>query len=635
MRVTGLGVRAQWPVWTLCCALIIACGEPADPFQCVPLTQPLPALAADEPDRAIAEPEDDAAFWFGQYVLHTVELLIEPDDLAILNAAPADEVYVPGYVVFNGVTYGPVGVRYKGSIGSFVGCTSGPDGFWDISGPKTCPDLNFKVSFNRYDPELRFFGLKKLLFHAMRQDPSLMRERLGYWLFRQMGVPAPRANHIELALNGEYLGAYLNVEYLDGRFADVHFDDGDGHLYKETWPTRRVLGASGSGESSTIEAISEEALFDGLRTHEDDEGVSVDRLRRFALAMVQSDPDAKARATQLWMSIEHAMRFLVTDRFIGADDGPCHFYCFGGEVCENHNVYLYTEENADRVWFIPWDLDNAFITSSGEMTAADRFLKIVYDWNDDSAPCEAVSGAGSDALDQMPPSCDPLLNGLGCHFNDAYVAQANHGLSGPFSAEVIDGALEAWSAQISEAVKGGHETNSERLSVSEWEANVSDLKGRITRLREALLDSVSGAEPGVTPTASSGAWPELIINEVSPVGEVDDWVELFNPTEGEVDLGGWYITDDNPVHMRIFRPGRTISPGQYLVIHRGAPDHFGFGLGKNDGVALYGPDSVLVDSTSWTKDDLESGESWGRVAAGAEGFISFSVPTPGAVNGSN
>jgi hypothetical protein len=614
------------------CALM-ACGAPAESEMCAPLRQPLPPPLDDDADRVLPEPNDDVSFFFTQVVMHSVELIVAPEDMAILNAEPAAELYVPGSLVFNGITYGPVGVRYKGSFGAFVGCTSGDGGFWDISGPKACPDLNFKVSFNHYDPESRFFGLKKLLFHAMRQDTSLMRERLGYWLFRQMGVVAPRANHVALSLNGEPLGAYLNVEYLDGGFADAHFDDGDGHLYKETWPTHRVRDSGDSEQRWVSEALSEEALIAGLRTHEDDEGVSVDRLQRFAQAMVQEDPDAKARALQLWMSVENTMRFLVTDRFIGADDGPCHFYCADNTTCSNHNIYLYTEENADRVWLIPWDLDNAFVTASDEMTAADLFLKLVYDWDDDTAPCEPIRSS-ADALEQMPASCDGLLNGLGCHFKGAYIAAAQVGLEGPFSAARIDGALQAWSDQIIGAVEAGHASNSARPSVADWGAGMVDLRARISRLRDALVAVTSGAVPESVPSApvNDVAWPPLVINEVSPVGESADWVELLNPTEDVVDIGGWYVTDDDPLHLRVFRPGRRIAPGEFLVLHRGAPDHFGFGLGKSDSVMLYAPDSALVDSTSWTKDDLESGESWCRVSEGADTFISVTMPTPGEAN---
>ena len=45
-----------------------------------------------------------------------------------------------------------------------------------------------KLSFNKYDDDQRFYGMKKMNLHAMMNDNSLMRECLAYTLYRTMGV---------------------------------------------------------------------------------------------------------------------------------------------------------------------------------------------------------------------------------------------------------------------------------------------------------------------------------------------------------------------------------------------------------------------------------------------------------------
>ena len=70
----------------------------------------------------------------------------------------------------------------------------------------------------------------------MNNDASQMHERAGYWLFRQMGIPAPRAVHAKLTINGIYTGLYSLVEQIDSRFIKENFDDNEGNLYKEIWP---------------------------------------------------------------------------------------------------------------------------------------------------------------------------------------------------------------------------------------------------------------------------------------------------------------------------------------------------------------------------------------------------------------
>jgi hypothetical protein len=59
-----------------------------------------------------------------------------------------------------------------------------------------------KVSFDWQNPDGRFYGLRKLQFHAMNRDPSMLKERLGYSIFRDFGVAAPRAAHARLLING-------------------------------------------------------------------------------------------------------------------------------------------------------------------------------------------------------------------------------------------------------------------------------------------------------------------------------------------------------------------------------------------------------------------------------------------------
>src|SRR4029077_17221090 len=106
----------------------------------------------------------------------------------------------------------------------------------DPPAPKT-GKCSIKIDFNRVDSKLRFHGLKKLNLHSMGRDMSMMRERLGYGLFREFGIAAPRAMHARVLFNGELEGLFIAVEQLDGRFTHSRFSDGaDANLYKEVWP---------------------------------------------------------------------------------------------------------------------------------------------------------------------------------------------------------------------------------------------------------------------------------------------------------------------------------------------------------------------------------------------------------------
>ena len=150
-------------------------------------------------------------------------------------------------------------VRHKGSIGSYSGCVDGPDPLVP-SGAKTCTKISMKLKINWDDSSTEFFGQRKLVFNSQNRDPSMMHERLGYWLFREMGVTAPRSTHARVMLNGEYLGIFALTEQVDGRFTRANFDDGTGNLYKEAWPFW-----------SDFTVSPESALIAGLRTNEQDD----------------------------------------------------------------------------------------------------------------------------------------------------------------------------------------------------------------------------------------------------------------------------------------------------------------------------------------------------------------------------
>ena len=84
---------------------------------------------------------------FDQKELRTYNLILPNSSLAEIDSDPVAEKYVEGMLVFEKDTISPVGIRYKGSIGAFVGCTSGPD-FSNPSGYKTCTKLSMKVKIN-------------------------------------------------------------------------------------------------------------------------------------------------------------------------------------------------------------------------------------------------------------------------------------------------------------------------------------------------------------------------------------------------------------------------------------------------------------------------------------------------------
>jgi hypothetical protein len=394
----------------------------------------------------ITEPTDEAAYLFDQTKIRTYNIIVAPADLAMIDAKPSAEQWIPAQLEFEGATYGPFKMRYKGSAGSFKApCTTG--GFGDPKSGK----CSIKLGFDEVDDALRFYGLKKLNFHALVQDTSFLRDRLGYSLFRDSNVVAPRAMHAKLLINGELEGLFIAVEQIDGRFTRARFGEGgEGNVYKETWVSMRT----------------QKEFVASLETNSDAPVVT-------GILDFQSAVQTSAEATAAFIDRDYMMRYVAVDRVIVNDDGAFHFYCDVNSpnyLGTSHNFYWYQAADAPRFWLIPWDLDLSF-----DLTP---WTRVEPEWTT-QASCTCVKPAMYDP--QTPASCDPMVQ----HFlswHDDYDREVDNFIRGPFSDAQVQAKLNAWIAQIRPLVS---ETAGVRHapSVSEWNSAVDQLRMKIASAR--------------------------------------------------------------------------------------------------------------------------------------------------------
>ena len=176
--------------------------------------QPFPPQAAADPPEAVPAAGDMSERVLGYDLIPQFDLEISADNVASLRAAPA--TWVPATLVYQGRSYGPVGVNLKGT-----------SSFQPIDGKP-----GFRVNINKFVSGAKFFGLKEILLNNMTTDPSMLRERLAYWIGRQIGgVPASRCNHSWVTLNGAPLGLYATVEEPKEQLMAHYFPDATGPVY--------------------------------------------------------------------------------------------------------------------------------------------------------------------------------------------------------------------------------------------------------------------------------------------------------------------------------------------------------------------------------------------------------------------
>jgi spore coat protein CotH len=392
---------------------------------------------------------------YSQEKVHRFDLYITDENLEILDNDPAAEKYVSASLVFENQHIENVGIRYKGSIGAWVGCLSGSD-WTNPSGFKTCPKLSMKIKLNRQS-DRTFYQLKKLQFHSQNLDPTKMHERLGYYLFRDFNVVAPRSNHVVLYINGEFNGLFANTENIDGAFTDHHFENGKGNLYKEVWPI-----------NSFGQAQDESYFKDGLKTNE--EIADVSKMRAFG-----EEIEEQEYAAHLWMDKTLFLKHLVVDRRIRHDDGFLHWYQNEGTSYSNHNFYWYEFPNSNIFQLIPWDLDNAF---ENIWLNRNPVTPIKDKWYEISNNCEGFK-YGAFEVFQKSAACDKIISAF---VSDRFDFERLDSLflKNHFNQERIDQLLLEWSEQIEFAIDQAHKKfPDQELASAEWKNEVEKLKNEI------------------------------------------------------------------------------------------------------------------------------------------------------------
>ncbi|MHA7647578.1 lamin tail domain-containing protein [Nitrosopumilus sp. S4] len=132
----------------------------------------------------------------------------------------------------------------------------------------------------------------------------------------------------------------------------------------------------------------------------------------------------------------------------------------------------------------------------------------------------------------------------------------------------------------------------------------------------------------------------VVINEVeiNPPGNdatsVSEWVELYNPTNSDVDLSGWKIASTTVLKKTMTIPsGTIIKPGQFLTY---SYQSLWF-TDSNESVELRDASGTVVDKTPILSDIFNDLKSWQRIYDGYDLDSSddwkFTTSTAGSSNG--
>ena len=122
----------------------------------------------------------------------------------------------------------------------------------------------------------------------------------------------------------------------------------------------------------------------------------------------------------------------------------------------------------------------------------------------------------------------------------------------------------------------------------------------------------------------------VVINEILPSPEGNDaeeeWIEIFNQNNFEVNLSGWQITDImGSIKTYTFPEGSKISPQGFLVLPR--PEIKITLNNDSDGLKLIQPSGKVIDEVIYQK--APQGQSYNKTESN---WVWGSVLTPGSTN---
>ena len=145
---------------------------------------------------------------------------------------------------------------------------------------------------------------------------------------------------------------------------------------------------------------------------------------------------------------------------------------------------------------------------------------------------------------------------------------------------------------------------------------------------------------GILAPAYAQASENVVINEVdiNPPGDdsasISEWIELYNPTDSEIDIGGWKVASTTVLKKTMIIPlGTVIESGQFLTF---SYQNVWF-TDANESVELRNENEIVIDKTPIFSDIKNDFTSWQRIYDGYDFDSSndwkFATSTTGSSNG--
>jgi len=451
---------------------------------------------------------------------------------------------------------------------------------------------SWKVKFPSWDT---FYGREDLNLKASFLDQAMIRERLSFHLWDEVGEPGSEIQPVHLYVNGQYAGVYNEAEHIDEIWLDTRGLNDDASLYKVTDGNLMVLGS----------VPEYEAAYDKKTNKYLGHGDIIELVE-----FLDSAPSSSF--LQELCDRVNVDAYLTYLAVVGWD---------GDIDTVNQNHYLSHDLDLDRWEVIPWDADYSWGQLVLMVFAPLDVGTSSYDPDPDKINQLRERALGIDAL--MWRYCEKVRE------LDALYANSTE----------LDPVIAEFHGDVAEDVRADPYKLGWETSV-EFDAALSGLQAFVPFRSVVVLASADALQPATPPT---DVWiNELVAATQSTfadgAGDFEDWVELYNDSGAPLDVSGMYLSNDLSVAPTWQLPASTVIPaGGHLIVFcddetSEGPLHADFTLEAGGGeLGLFDVDgTTLLDFISWRPQ--KPGISYGRYNDGKQLWRYLGTETPGAPN---
>lgn len=259
--------------------------------------------------------------FFTQTQVHDIYVELDEKDWQAVLDRPGEKEYYAADVTIDGSKIEDVGFRTRGNSSLRV------------AGWRHSDRLPFRIKFDKYVDGQTFLGLDEMVLNNSNDDPSFLREYLGYEAFRQLGMEVPYVAFFNVYVNGELHGLYVGVEAVDNSYLDRTFGGHKGNLYK-------------AGEGATLEADMDLGLMEQKKGGSSDKS-DIQELIRILDEMKTGE---KGEIESI-LDVDSVLRYFTGNAVLHNWDA------YAGQFC--HNYYLYMDGGQFHV--LPWDMNEGFL----------------------------------------------------------------------------------------------------------------------------------------------------------------------------------------------------------------------------------------------------------------------------------